>query len=865
MKISYQWLKEYLPLEVSPEELVQKLTFSGIEVESVERTGEMLRQITTAVIRSCENHPDSDHLHVCRVDDGTGDIKQVVCGAPNCREGLAVAFAPVGTDMDGFTIKKARIRGVTSLGMICSERELGVSDNHEGILELPMDTQPGQDLASYLDRDDMIYDVEITPNRPDLLGMIGIARDLSALLDIPLRLPDPTSEPKLIDIREADAATLAKVPGIGPRLAERIELHAQVEGFHYLSELKAIEGIGEQKFQALRPYFASFGEASPDVPQTGDCLQLLNLEPERCPRYTAQLIRGVTVKASPKWLQDRLRSAGMRPINNIVDITNFVMLEFGHPLHAFDFAHVKDGTIVVRCAEDGEKIHALDDETYELTSDDLVIADAEHPIAIAGVIGGQNSHITNETTDIVLEAANFLYASVRRTSGRHKIFTDSCYRFERGMSDENAVVAGERAAAMILEIAGGTLCEGMLDSWENPQPPRKVHLRPSRVRSFLDIDISSDRMVSMLQSLGLIPVSREEDDLVFSIPHFRSDLTREIDLIEEIIRLYGYNNVPVRTRIPEIMDWTSISLRRRIEDILVQRGFFQIVTWPFGDPEDWDLLRLPQDDPRRKAPVIANPVGVRFSVMQSILLPNLLKVARHNINHGWSNLKLFQLNRTYHRDREKLATETPHICGLVSGEFLPLWWKLKSEDTGFFDIKGIAEDLLMQSCGDPGKFVISEEPYWQEGQGADILLDGTVCGTAGKVDPRVAASFGINEDVFAFDFDLDGIMNFHGNRQVMYTEIPQSQNVVRDLSIIVERNHPVDAIIETIQKTNSKLIRRIELFDQFTGTSIPENHRSLAFTITLNAGKGTLTDKKINRLMERVVTTLEKDFHIQLR
>jgi phenylalanyl-tRNA synthetase beta chain len=388
MKISYNWLKEYIDLKLSPQELEEKLTFAGIEVEAVEKIGAELEQIKIAEILEKEVHPGSDHLSVCQVNDGSETV-QVICGAPNCAAGQKIAFAPIGAEIGEFKIKKVKLRGVESFGMICSEKELGISDNHDGIMILPENAPLGKSLASFLETDDMAYDVEITPNRPDLLGMFGVARDISAMLNIPLKLPE----------------------------------------IHFTESDEPIE----------------------------DNLSLENVAPKLCTRYTARMIKGVTVKESPEWMKKHLISVGLRPINNVVDVTNFVMMEFGHPLHAFDYHLIDDQKIVVRRAKIDEQFPALDEETYTLQESDLVIADNHKAIALAGIIGGENSHITESTKDIVIEAANFLYSSIRKTAGRLKIATDSCYRFERDISDEKAELASRRATQLILELAGGKL------------------------------------------------------------------------------------------------------------------------------------------------------------------------------------------------------------------------------------------------------------------------------------------------------------------------------------------------------------------------------------------------------------------------
>ncbi|RLC52023.1 MAG: phenylalanine--tRNA ligase subunit beta, partial [Candidatus Cloacimonadota bacterium] len=642
MKISYNWLKDYLDINISPQQLEDKLTFAGIEVESVEKLGEELNQIKVAKILECKDHPGSDHLSICQVDDGKETV-QVICGAPNCATDQKIAFAPVGTQIGDFKIKKAKLRGEVSFGMICSEQELGISENHDGIMILPDSAPIGETLASFLKMEDTIFDVEITPNRPDLLGMIGVAKDLSALLHLPIKLPE-------VKIMESD---------------EPIE----------------------------------------------DSLKLQNLAPDLCTRYTARMIKGVTIKESPNWLKERLVSVGLRPINNIVDVTNFVMMEYGHPLHAFDYHLLGNKEIIVRKAKSGEKFPALDEETYTLNDSDLVIADSNKPVALAGIIGGENSHITDTTRDIVLEAANFLYSSIRKSAGRLNISTDSSYRFERDISDETAEIVSQRAAALILKVAGGKLLNGKLDSFPNPKGEVIVGVRPSRVKKLLTIDVTNQKLINYLEALGLKLNSEEDDLLQFIIPAYRKDLSREIDLIEEIIRLHGYNNVDTLLKTQSVMNREVFYARRKIADILTANGFSEVLNWNFGDPEDLDKLKISVNDERRNFAELINPLGSRFSIMRPILLPQILKNALHNLNHGQKNLKLFEMAKTFTRADQKLASERLHVSGILTGALNSVYWKEKSANINFFDVKGIMEEILEELRISKAKFTESDESF----------------------------------------------------------------------------------------------------------------------------------------------------------
>jgi len=729
MKISYNWLKQYIDLNLSPQELEEKLTFAGIEVETVEKIGEELEQIKIAEIVEKKLHPNSDHLSVCQVNNGIETL-QVICGAPNCAAGQKIAFAPVGAQVGEFKIKKTKLRGEVSFGMICSESELGISENHDGILVLPDDAPIGTSMSSYLKMDDVCYDVEITPNRPDLLGIFGVALDLSAILSLPVKHPE-------IVLSESE---------------ELIEDHLELE----------------------------------------------NIAPELCTRYTARMIKGVSVKESPEWLKQRLISVGLRPINNVVDITNFVMMEYGHPLHAFDYHLIDDKKIIVRTAKENEKFPALDEETYTLQKTDLIIADNTKAIALAGVIGGENSHITESTKDIVIEAANFLYSSIRKTAGKLKISTDSSYRFERDISDEKADLVSRRATQLILEIAGGKLMKGKLDSYPSPVGERIVSIRPSRIKRLLTIDVTTKQIKNYLTALGLTFKAKESNNLSFSIPAYRKDLVREIDLIEEIMRLHGYNNVETFLKTQNVMNHETFYARRKVSDCLVNHGFSEVKNWNFSDPADLDKLKISENDERRNNAILKNPLGNRFSIMQSILLPNLLSNALFNINHGQKDLKIFEMSKVFFRKEEKLATEKLHIAGLLSGNLNQTYWKEKNNELDFYDVKGIIEDVLDMLKLKRIKFEKSNEAYFQPGLGSDVLLGNQKIAVFGKLDPKVLEKFDIEENVYSFDIDLDAVFKFSSFADPVFRNIPRFPPVLRDLSFIISKEQTYTEIVKSI-------------------------------------------------------------------
>lgn len=796
MKISYNWLKEYINLDLNPVELANYLTFSGIEVEEIEQIGTGLKQIIVAEILEKKSHPDADKLSVCRVFDGESE-KQVVCGAPNCASGQKIAFAPVGIKLGDIKIKKAKLRGIESFGMICSEKELGISSNHEGIMVLPENAPIGVSLAEFLGYDDTVYDVEITPNRPDLLGIFGVARDLSARLNTKLKTPK-------IEIKESKKN---------------------------ISEL----------------------------------LELENQAPDLCPRYTARMIENVTVKESPEWLKKTLLAIGLRPINNVVDVTNFVMMELGHPLHAFDHSLIKNGKIIIRRASHAEKFPALDEEIYSLADSDLVIADSERPVALAGIIGGLNSHITEQTTTVVLETANFLYSSIRKTAGKFNISTDSSYRFERDLPEETIDFVSRRAAYLIQKLAGGEILEGVLDSYPQKQKLLVVEIRPERVRSLLGIEISADEITKYLENLGLGLISKTSGCLKFNVPVFRKDLSREIDLIEDIIRLHGYNNVKSKLKIQNIMDREAIFTRRGVKDLLVNFGMSELVHWNFGDPGDLDKLEITDNDKRRKFAKLINPLGTSFSIMRSTLLPDLLKNAHYNINHGQKNIKTFEMAKVFFRENQKLAEEKYQVSGLITGSMHDIFWKEESREVDFFDIKGMLNSIFSYLDLEEFHYEKTTESYYQTGIGADVHFQNKKIATLGKMDPKILAKFDIDCNVFTFEIFIGEILDLHRRKLPVFKEIPKFPPVLRDISFLISKKYNLAEIKEVIIETQKEIINKIVLFDEYTGKNISADKRSLSFSLVFSSPTNTLTDEYINGIVSKIIKNLENKFDIKLR
>ncbi len=793
MNISYQWLKDYIEFDFTPEQLQDKLTFAGIEVEQVTKLGKELEQIKIAKIIEREKHPNADKLSICKVDDGT-DIKQVVCGAPNCDAGKLVAYAPIGTKFPEFTIKKAKLRGVVSFGMLCSEKELGLSDNHDGIMELSEDAPIGKDLAAYYDFKDTVYEVEITPNRPDLLGLTGVARDLSALLNTNLKLPR-------ISFKESEK-------------------------------------------------------------ETNSFLKIDNQNPEKCLRYTARIITDIKVKESPEWLKRRLMASEINTINNVVDITNFVLMETGHPLHAFDYDKVSGHEIIIRNAKKGEKLLALNDKEYILDEHDLVIADAEKPIALAGIIGGKNSCVDSNTKNIVIESANFLYSTVRKTSRRLKIFTDAGYNFERGMSSEQTRIASDRAAQLLLENVGGSLLKNILDNYPVKEEKAKIKIRTERVEKILSVKIPAEKIAEYMKALGLELIEKTDKDLTFLAPYNRKDLTREIDLIEEIIRLYGYNNIPSKKEHKPIMDRKKFYLKRNIKDYLVNNGFNEVINWSFGNPEDVEKLKLNFAD--KDFVKIKNPMWSTFSIMRPSLIPDLMKNAEHNINHNQKNVKIFELAKCFNLSDKGI--EEDYFCtGLLIGDQADIYWKDKAGKVNFYDVKGLVIGLL--EIAKYGKLTLetSKDEIYIPGVNADIILNKQKIGSFGEIDPKIAEQYSIKESAFIFEININKMMEFGRIKKIKFKEIPKAPFVNRDLSFIVPNSYSVGELTSCMLGINRNLIRDVILFDEYKGKGISDGFRSLSFNLTIGTGTKNLTDENLNNLFDKIIKELKKKFQIEMR
>ncbi len=801
MKLSHAWLQKYITFRFTPEELSEKLTMLGLEVEGFERLGEKYNGFVVGKVLTVQRHPNADRLTVCAVDVGNERL-QIVCGAPNVAAGQKVAVGLPGAtiprnqhDPSGrpFTLSRVTLRGVESFGMICSEYELDLGADKDGILVLDSHARVGQKLASYLGLDDVVYDVGITPNRPDLLSHYGVAREIGILVG---------RKPRLPKVKVKEAKTL-------------ITKHFSV--------------TVEDKYN--------------------------------CPRFAVRMIRGVTVGPSPDWLQHALRAAGLRPRNNIVDITNYVMLECGQPMHAFDFAKLVGAKIIVRQARAGTKFTTLDGKEHTLPAGAVMVCDAEREVSIAGVMGGANSEISDATTDVVLESAYWNPASIRRTSRALGIQSDASYRFERGADPNASDYALDRAAQLMAELAGGEVLRGKIDIYPKKITPRIVTLRPDRCNQVLGTDLTPSEIASLLARLDISKTRSGGRRAFFSVPTYRVDIQREIDLIEEVARVYGYDKIETKTVAAIDFDhpFEKEFLADRVRDVLVGFGFQEALTISLQDEE---TARLGGKQPVR----LANPLGREMSAMRSSLLPGLLAVVAHNQSHGNTDLRLFEIGHVFSESPEKQLVgnirEEVHVCLVLTGQSEPRHWKHSSHEVDLYDIKGEIADFL-DTCGlDSWRFIYYPTSETLADKPIFVEINGTTAGFLGRVKREVCTRFGVEQAVFAAELNLALLQT---TKEKHYTPLPRFPKARRDVAFIVDTGVTGESIERAVREMRSPLVQDVELFDVYRGPNLPQGKQSLAYTLVLMAKDRTLTDEEIDAEVARVVEQVRAQFGAELR
>lgn len=792
MRISALWLRELLSLDQPVETIAHRLTMAGLEVDGIEPAAPAFSGVRVAEILQCEPHPDADRLQVCQVATGDAEPVQIVCGAPNARPGLKAPLAMVGGVLPGdFRIKKARLRGVASFGMLSSARELGLSEDAAGLLELPADAPVGEDLREYLGLDDAIIDVDLTPNRGDCLSVHGVARELAALLGQPLERPAAAAVPPVHDD-------------------------------DYAIRLQAAEA---------------------------------------CPRYIGRVIRGVNVGAeTPIWLQERLRRAGLRSLGPVVDVTNYVMLELGQPMHAFDLARLQ-GDIQVRWSQQGERLELLNGETAKLDDDTLLIADDSGPLALAGVMGGAASAVSDASRDIFLESAFFAPRAIAGRARRYGLHTDSSHRFERGVDPALAAQAMERATALLLQIAGGEpgpVCGAELAD-ALPQPVR-VDLRAERVNQLLGVGVPVTVISAILRGLGMRLDGPEAGPWQVDVPSHRFDIALEVDLVEEIARVWGYDRIPSRrpARPLQMLPQPEMVLSRRtIRRLLVDRGFQEAVTYSFVEPELQQRL-----DPQQTALPLANPLSADLSVMRTSLWPGLLAALRRNRNRQHHRVRLFEMGLRF-RGRLENLEQTPMLAAVICGSALPEQWGEGAREADFYDLKGDLEAVL-ELGGNGGAFTLraGSHPALHPGQSAEILHCDSPVGWIGALHPGTAAELDLDGRVLLFEIELAAVQQA---ALPAFRPLSRFPSIRRDLALTVPDGVPFAAVEACVRAAGGALLRDLTLFDVYQGPGLSEDRRGVGIGLILQDLSRTLQDADVDAVVAAVTDALQRELDVHLR
>ena len=792
MKILLSWLKDYIDINETPEKIADALMMAGLEVEEIIQPGKDLNNVVVGKILSKDRHPDADKLSLCSVEAGEKEPLQIVCGAQNMEAGDKVPVAKIGAKLPaGFEISPAKIRGVESFGMMCSKRELGLGEDTSGLYILPENTPIGEDIVKALGMDDVIFDVSITPNRGDALSHLGIARELSAIFNLPLHR-DP----------------LEKSDGEG-----KVEDETSVE---ILSE-------------------------------------------ELCPRYGARVVKNVKVGPSPAWLADRLEKVGERAINNVVDITNYMMLSIGHPMHAFDLDKLAEKRIVVRTAEKNETIVTLDEQKHNLDSSMLVIADAEKPVALAGVMGGLDSSVTEETTNVLLEAAWFNPTSIRKTAKRLGMMSESSYRFERGTNIDNVPIALNEATKLLQELADGKPIQGIFDAFPRQDPLKQIRVRTKRVNKLIGISLTPSQIETYLLRLKL-DVKRDGEDLIVSVPPYRHDLEMEVDIIEEVARMYGYNNIP--ETLPAITSVLKLptpiqKIEKKLREHMVSLGFNEIMSYSFIPTSVNSAFN------EKKPLALKNPLSEEQGIMRTNLKWGMFDALKRNILNDEYNLKLFEVGKVFHRNSADMSEEHSRLCLGFSGSVNPGDWKKSGEHFDIFTLKGIVQSiakLLKLKL----KFNTGSSSLFHPTMQMEVRLGKQPVGLFGQIHPNFLDNKKMPKSIFILELDL-GILSEKEVKPVRMSPIPTLPPIRRDLALLAPQDALHRDILKIINAEGGKLLEECHLFDIYQGKGIEKGFRSMAYSLTFRDLKKTLTDDQIQPLIDAMVKRLESELQIKLR
>ncbi len=815
MKVSYQWLLEYVDVTgFTAEELAEKLTRSGIEVDIVEDRNKGVANVVVGYVKSREKHPDADKLNVCIVDAGQAEDLQIVCGAKNVAAGQKVPVALVGSELPGgMQIKRAKLRGVESQGMICSAKELGLNDKllpkeiQEGILVLPEEAQVGSSILDVLAINDKVLELDLTPNRSDCLSMLGAAYEIAAILGSSVKLPDTES-------------------GLN-------------------------QAAGSSK--------------------AADKISITVTAAEQCSHYAARLIEGVRIGTSPLWMQNRLMAAGIRPINNIVDITNFVMLEYGQPLHAFDADTLHNGHIDVRLAEQGEKLITLDGAERILEPHMLLITDGVKPVGLAGVMGGANSEVTAGTTRILLESAKFAGGSVRRTSRQLGLRSEASLRFEKEVNPEAVIPALNRAAALMAEYAGGQVAEGIVAVISGTHRPVRIELNLARINAYLGMELTLPQVQEIMDRLHFTYEQAGEVGLIVHVPSRRGDINRDVDLFEEVARLYGYDNIPT-TLMTGVTTPGSLSkeqaIRRITRNILTQSGLHEVLTYSLTHPGLTEQFKGLY--PHAKPIALAMPMSEDRSTLRTSLIPHLLETVAYNRNRNNNDVAIFEMGKVFITEQaplESLPQEKLLLSIVLTGKRSQPHWGQKADQVDFYDLKGIFDRLTSYLGIDSVEYTAAEPEGFHPGRTAELTLTTpqgrTIIGRIGQLHPALQQKKDL-DDTYVLEIEMEPIMEA-ADSQIAYRLLPRYPSIGRDIAVVVDQYVSVGSMEKTIKEVAGELLESIGVFDIYTGERLGAGKKSVAFSLVYRHAERTLQDEEVTGLHAKVVQTLERTFGAELR
>ncbi|HPP33674.1 MAG TPA: phenylalanine--tRNA ligase subunit beta [Ignavibacteriales bacterium] len=797
MKISLKWLRELIDLqEISNEEIISKLTAIGLEVESVEDYSSMYKNIVVGYVKEKQKHPNADKLSVTVVTDGQQEY-QVVCGAPNCQANKKVVFAKVGAYIPEFeqTLSKAKIRGIESFGMLCSEKELKLSDNHDGIMILEDNAPLGEEISKYFGMDDCVVEIGITPNRPDALSHIGVARDLAASFNKKVKLPEV-----ILNEGNVDVNTIASV-------------------------------------------------------------EVLNVKD--CPRYAARVVKNVTVKESPDWLKNKLKAIGLRPINNIVDITNYLLYETGQPLHAFDLNRLEGNKIIVRSAEEDTKFTTLDSKERIVPKGSLFICDAEKPVALAGIMGGENSEIKEDTKDVLIECAYFNPSVIRKTAKKLQLSTDSSYRFERGCDPNNISYVVDRTAQLIAELAGGEICKGVIDIYPEKISNKDIKIRLERITRVLGFEIPKETIKNIFIGLGFIIKEENNEYFLVEVPTFRPDIDREIDLIEEVARIYGYDNIPVIEKITIPMKSTvdQSEFCDKVRNYLISTGCYEIVSNSLQKEDSAKITGNPVK--------VLNPISADLEVLRTSLLQGALITVRNNVFVGEKSLKLFEIGKVFNLKNENIQsfadfTEEERLSVILTGNAVDNVWYERNRLYDFYDLKGILDSLFSKIGYKRVDYKKAENSDTYYNGKIEIYVDNQLVGNCGYLSSQVLKKFDINQKVIFAEIWLEKLKNIN-IKSKKFKELQKYPKVHRDMAFIVDKSVNYDQMKEFILKNSKNILKLVEPFDIFESEEFGKNKKSIAIRLEYYDENQTLTEEVVEKEFVGIIEKVCKQFDAQLR